>query len=99
MHSYLAPVRDLDDLTVEQRRFLGGVAARIPELIEAIQAGTMTARFKLGTGAWMTDGTWNWNWLRGYPNASGMGSPNPGVKCRWGRQRRRTRDRPISVRR
>ena len=49
MHSYLAPVRDLDELTVEQRRFLGGVAARIPKLIEAIQAGTTTARFKLGT--------------------------------------------------
>ena len=49
MHRHLAPVRDLDELTVEQRRFLGGVAARIPRLIEAVQAGTTTARFKLGT--------------------------------------------------
>ena len=49
MHRHLAPVRDLDELTVEQRRFLGGVAARIPRLIEAIQAGTTTARYKLGT--------------------------------------------------
>ena len=36
-------------MTVEQRRFLGGVAARIPRLIEAIQAGSTMARFKLGT--------------------------------------------------
>ena len=49
MHRYLASVWDLDELTVEQRRFLGGVAARIPRLIEAVQAGTTTARFKLGT--------------------------------------------------
>ena len=49
MHRHLALVRDLDKLTVEQRRFLGGVAARIPRLIEAVQAGSTTARFKLGT--------------------------------------------------
>ena len=49
MHRYLAPDRDLDELTVEQRRFLGGVAARIPRLIEAIKEGNTTARFKLGT--------------------------------------------------
>ena len=49
MHRHLALVRDLDELTVEQRRFLGGVATRIPRLIEAVQAGDKTARFKLGT--------------------------------------------------
>ena len=49
MHRHLAPVRELDELTAEQRRFLGGVAARIPRLIEAVQAGTATASFKLGT--------------------------------------------------
>ena len=49
MHRYLAPVRDLDEFTAEQRRFLGGVAARIPRLIEAVQAGTATASFKLGS--------------------------------------------------
>lgn len=49
MNRHLAPVRDLDELTVEQRRFLGGVAARIPRLIEAVRAGAATARFKLGT--------------------------------------------------
>ena len=49
MHRYLTHVRDLDELTVEQRRLLGGVAARIPRLIEAVQAGTTTAKFKLGT--------------------------------------------------
>ena len=49
MNRYMVDVRDLDELTVEQRRFLGGVAARIPRLIEAIQEGATTARFKLGT--------------------------------------------------
>ena len=49
MNRYLAPVRDLEELTVEQRRFLGGIAARIPRLIEAVRAGTATASFKLGT--------------------------------------------------
>ena len=49
MNSYLGSVRDLDELTAEQRRFLGGVAARIPRLIEAVQGGTATASFKLGT--------------------------------------------------
>lgn len=49
MHRLLAPVRDLEDLTVEQRRFLCGVAERIPRLIEAIQAGAATAQYKLGT--------------------------------------------------
>ena len=49
MHRHLEPVRVLDELTVEQRRFLGGVAARIPRLIEAIKAGSTMARFKLGT--------------------------------------------------
>ena len=49
MHRYLAADRDLDELTAEQRRFLSGVAARIPRLIEAVQAGTTTASFKLGT--------------------------------------------------
>ncbi|MCZ0952228.1 MAG: hypothetical protein OXQ89_22555 [Rhodospirillaceae bacterium] len=49
MNRYLAPVRDLDELTADQRRFLGGVAARIPRLIEAVRAGGATACFKLGT--------------------------------------------------
>ena len=49
MNRYFAPVRDLNELTLEQRRFLGRVAARIPRLIEAVQAGTATASFKLGT--------------------------------------------------
>ena len=49
MHRYLAPVRDLEELTAEQRRFLTGVAARIPRLLEAVKAGAATASFKLGT--------------------------------------------------
>ena len=49
MHRYLAPDRDLAEFTVEQRRFLGGVAARIPRLIEAIKEGNTTARYKIGT--------------------------------------------------
>ena len=49
MHRYLASVRVLDELTERQRRFLGGVAARIPKLFEAIEAGGSSARFKLGT--------------------------------------------------
>lgn len=49
MHRHLTPVRDLDELTDEQRRFLGGVAVRIYKLFEAIKAGSSSARFKLGT--------------------------------------------------
>ena len=49
MHRYLAPVRELNELTLEQRRFLGGVAAKIPRLIEAIKSGAAMARYKLGT--------------------------------------------------
>ena len=49
MHRPSTSVRDLDNLTVEQLRFLGGVAARISKLIEAIKAGTTMARYKLGT--------------------------------------------------
>ena len=49
MNSNLVPVLDLDELTAEQRRFLGGVAARIPRMIDAIQAGNSMARFKLGS--------------------------------------------------
>ena len=41
MNRYFAPVRDLNKLTLEQRRFLGRVAARIPRLIEAVQAGQL----------------------------------------------------------
>ncbi|MCZ0952173.1 MAG: hypothetical protein OXQ89_22845 [Rhodospirillaceae bacterium] len=49
MNRHLAPIRDLDELTVQQRRFLGSVAARIPLLFEAIKAGSTNARYKLGT--------------------------------------------------
>lgn len=49
MHRHLALVRELDELTDKQRRFLGGIAARIPKLFEAIEAGGSSARFKLGT--------------------------------------------------
>ena len=49
MHRHLAPVRPLDELTDEQRRFLGGLAARIPKLFEAIEVGGSSASFKLGT--------------------------------------------------
>ena len=49
MHRYLTPVRDLDALTDEQCRFLGGVAARIPKLFEVIEAGGSSVRYKLGT--------------------------------------------------
>ena len=49
MHRNLTPVRDLYELTVEQRRFLGGVAVKIPRLNDAIQKGATTAQFKLGT--------------------------------------------------
>lgn len=49
MHRHLTPVRTLDELTDEQRRFLGSVAAKIPKLIEAIEAGGSSARYKLGT--------------------------------------------------
>ena len=36
-------------MTVEQRRFLGGIAVRISRLIEAIEGGTAMALYKLGT--------------------------------------------------
>lgn len=49
MHSDLTSVRDLEELTDKQRRFLGGLAARIPRLIEAVKAGSSIALFKLGT--------------------------------------------------
>ena len=49
MYRHLAPVRELDELTAEQRRFLGGIAARIPKLVEAIEAGGSSASYKLGT--------------------------------------------------
>lgn len=49
IHRYLTGVRDLDGLTDEQRRFLGSVAAKIPKLIEAIEAGGSSARYRLGT--------------------------------------------------
>ena len=49
MHRHLTPVRELDELTDEQRRFLGSVAVRIPKLFEAIEAGSSSARHKLGT--------------------------------------------------
>lgn len=49
MHRDVTSVRALDGLTDKQRRFLGGVAARIPKLFEVIEAGDSSARFKLGT--------------------------------------------------
>lgn len=49
MHRHFTPVRDVDEFTVEQRRFLAGVAVRIPRLIKAIKAGTTMARYNLGT--------------------------------------------------
>ncbi len=49
MHRHVTPVRDLDELTDEQRRFLRGVAVRIRKLLEAIEAGASSARFKIGT--------------------------------------------------
>ena len=49
MHRHLAAVQELDALTDEQRRFLGSVAAKIPRLFEAIEAGGSSACFKLGT--------------------------------------------------
>lgn len=42
------PIRDLDDLTVKQRRFLGRIAFRIPQLINAILAGETETRCELG---------------------------------------------------
>ena len=36
-------------MTIKQRRFLGGVAVMIPQLIEAINKGTTMASYKLGT--------------------------------------------------
>ena len=49
MYRYQARVRGLDELTVEQRRFLGGVAVGIRQLIEAIREGATMASYKLGT--------------------------------------------------
>ncbi len=49
MYRHRAPVRDLEELTVEQRLILGGVAVVIPLLIEAIKEGTTTASYKLGS--------------------------------------------------
>ena len=46
---FRAAVRDLDDLTVRQRRFLGRIAFRIPQLIKAIVAGESESRCALGT--------------------------------------------------
>lgn len=43
------PIRDLDDLTVKQRRFLGRIAFRIPQLIKAILSGEAECRYDLGT--------------------------------------------------
>ena len=43
------PLRDLDDLTVKQRRFLGRIAFRIPQLIKAILSGETECRYDLGT--------------------------------------------------
>ena len=42
-------IRDLDDLTVKQRRFLGRIAFRIPQLVKAIVAGETESRCELGT--------------------------------------------------
>ena len=42
-------IRDLDDLTVKQRRFLGRIAFRIPQLIKAIASGRTEARCELGS--------------------------------------------------
>ena len=49
MHRHIRPVLDLNALTDKQLRFLGGVAAKIPKLFDAIEAGGSSARFKLGT--------------------------------------------------
>ena len=48
MHRHSASVRSLDKLIDKQRRFLGGVAAQIPKLFEAIESGGSSVRFKLG---------------------------------------------------
>ena len=42
------PIRDLDELTVKQRRFLGRIAFRIPQLIKAILSGQTESRYDLG---------------------------------------------------
>lgn len=42
-------IRDLDDLTIKQRRFLGRIAFRIPQLIKAIATGKTEARCELGS--------------------------------------------------
>ena len=41
-------MRDLDDLTLRQRRFLGRIAFRIPQLIKAIVEGAIESRWGLG---------------------------------------------------
>jgi len=46
---FRAAIRDLDDLTVRQRRFLGRIAFRIPQLIKAIVGGESESRCDLGT--------------------------------------------------
>ena len=95
MNRYFAPVRDLEELTLEQRRFLGRVAARIPRLIEAVQAGPRRQVSNSGPGVWMTGGILNSNWSRGYLKASGMGSPDLGGRYR--RDSRRTKGRSRST--
>ena len=46
---FRAAIRDLDELTVRQRRFLGRIAFRIPQLIKAIVSGESESRCDLGT--------------------------------------------------
>ena len=82
MHRYLASVRNLDELTDEQRRFLGSVAAKIPKLIEAIEAGGSSARYRLGTSAWRTAGGVELELVARVPERKwGTASPKPGGKC------------------
>ena len=93
MHRHMAPVRDLDNLTVEQRRFLGGVAARIPRLIEAVQAGTATASFKLGTRR-LDDGRHiELELVARVPESEWDGVAKSWGKFRRGRRRTRKRNR------
>ena len=42
-------IQDLDDLTVKQRRFLGRIAYRNPQLIKVILSGEVEVRCELGT--------------------------------------------------
>lgn len=95
MNTYLASVRPLDELTEQQRLFLGGVAARIPKLFEAMEVGGSSARFKLGTRR-LDDGRHvELELVAPVPERKWDASPQPGDKCGHGHRPGKKRKRSV----